>query len=347
MLEQHLTELWYGAGRGGLLLEPLAALYGAAVRLRRGGYASRMLKSRRIGTPVILVGNLTVGGTGKTPLVIWLIEQLTAAGLKPGVVSRGFGGRHGREPREVSADSRWEEVGDEPLLIQHRTGCVTVVAADRVAAAREAARHGLDLIIGDDGLQHLALARDCEIAVVDGARGFGNGRLLPAGPLREPLGRLAEVSAIVVNGAPEHPSIERVLGHIAPPVLHMSLVPGAARALSDGGTPPRPLESFRGEPVHAVAGIGNPARFFAMLRGRGLALTEHRFADHHPFGAQDLAFGDAAPVLMTEKDAMRCADFADPRLWYVPVDAQLAPADAAALLGQVLRAGRAAPAHAR
>ena len=330
--EQRLTELWYREPARASLLQPLAWLYGAALAARRRAYASGFVGTERAGAPLVVVGNLTVGGTGKTPLTLWLARELSAQGLQVGLLARGYGGR-GRAPRTVTEGSDWRDVGDEPLLLARRSTCATVVAADRVAGARLLAARGVDVIVADDGLQHLRLGRDCQIGVVDGARGFGNGRVLPAGPLREPLTALAHADAVVVNGAPTHPSLARALPRAA--VLTMDLVAQQAVRLAAHAAP-RALGEFRGQRVHAVAGIGNPQRFFAALRAQGIEVLEHPFPDHHPFSAPELAFGDQLPVLMTEKDAVKCLGFADPRLWCVPVAAQFNPADGHALLEGVL-----------
>jgi tetraacyldisaccharide 4'-kinase len=335
-MEQQLTKLWYRDDAGLSLLQPLAWLYQAVMRLRRNSYAWGLLARHRVGKPVIVVGNLTVGGTGKTPLVIWLARKLAARGLKVGIVSRGYGAAAGEIPRSVGAVSNWQEVGDEPLLLYRGTGCATVVGRDRVAAARVLVAEGVDVIIADDGLQHLRLARECEIVVIDGARGFGNGRLLPAGPLREPASRVANADVVVINGAAEHSSLRRVGVPIEIEALQMTLLPGEAVRL-DGQEPARPLESFRGAAVHAVAGIGNPERFFRDLRARGLEVIEHAFADHHPFTPPDLSFGDERAVLMTEKDAVKCTPFARPGWWSVPVAAMFGAAQERDLLEQVLR----------
>jgi tetraacyldisaccharide 4'-kinase len=338
-VEQRLTELWYRERPRPSLLQPLAWGYRAVLGVRRRAYASGWAQTHRAGRPVVVVGNLTVGGTGKTPLTIWLARELTALGLKVGVVSRGYGAHNAGRPRLVDARAQWREVGDEPLILARRTACPTMVGRDRVAAARALAARGVDVIVADDGLQHLRLARDCEIVVIDGARGFGNGRLLPAGPLREPLARLRQADAVVVNGVITHASLAQALPGGAP--LAMVLLACEAVRL-DALEAPRALESFRGQRVHAVAGIGNPARFFAALRAHGIGVLEHAFRDHHPFTAAELQFGDDLPVLMTEKDAVKCAAFADPRLWYVPVAAQFAPAEARELLTRVLAKVRAA-----
>lgn len=334
-MQQWLTQMWYGESAGASLLAPLAWIYGLVSRVRRQAYSLGWLRVQRAGKPVIVVGNLTVGGTGKTPLVAWLADRLSAAGLKVGIVSRGYG-RSERAPQVVHVESDWRDVGDEPLLLHRLTGCDTVVARDRVAGARELVRLGADVVIADDGLQHLRLARDCEIIVIDGARGFGNGRLLPAGPLREPVARARNAGIVVVNGAPEHSSLTDRQGGFAQSALHMALFGGEAHRL-DGLAGPQPLEHFGGRRAHAVAGIGNPGRFFRDLRARGIDVVEHPFADHHPFEAADLTFGDELPVLMTEKDAVKCRSLANPRLWYVPVAARFSDRHGRELLDQVIR----------
>lgn len=353
-----LSELWYGspeqsgerAGPRSLLarcalalLEPLASLYGAVIRARRMAYERGWLTVHAAGRPVVVVGNLTVGGTGKTPLVVWLAGALGARGLKVGIVSRGYG-RTRRGPHRVRADSRWEEAGDEPLLLARRTGCAVAVAEERIAAARLLVAEGVDVIVSDDGLQHLALARDFEIVVIDGTRGFGRGRLLPAGPLREPPSRALGVDYLVVNGRAASSTLQATLEGMRGRIAVMQLALGAAQRV-DGAGESRPLVSFTGTPVHAVAAIGHPARFFHALGACGLKLIEHAFADHHRFARGELEFPDDLPILMTEKDAMRCAAFANQRMWYVPVDAQLEDAAAAPLLESVL--ARIGPARVR
>jgi tetraacyldisaccharide 4'-kinase len=272
-----------------------------------------LVARRRIGVPLIVVGNLTVGGSGKTPLVLWIAEHLKKNGYRPGIVSRGHGGRVGA-PREASIVSDPGEVGDEPILLARRSGCPVWVAPDRVAAARalRAAHPDCDILLSDDGLQHYALARDLEIAVVD-ARGFGNGFLLPAGPLREPVSRLGSVDAVVAHDTSAVPGFTmRLTGTRFVQMLDARNVVGP--------------EALRGKAVHAVAGIGDPERFFRQIERLGLAVVRHPFADHHPFQAGDLQFGDAAPVVMTEKDAVKCKRFARPEFWIFPVSAELDPA---------------------
>lgn len=320
-MQSWLESVWYDAsGRRGAWLRPLGALFGTVVGLRRAAFRRGWLRSASAGVPVVVVGNLSVGGTGKTPFSIWLAGALRERGLRPGLLSRGHGGES-RAVREVRADDDPAVVGDEPLLLAASGDWPVVVAPERAAGAARLRERGIDVVICDDGLQHYALRRDLEIAIVDGARGFGNGRLLPAGPLREPPARLAEVDFLVVNGARATSSLP---SPGASSRLEMRLEPGPARRL-DAPTVTRPLEAFRGAPLHAVAAIGNPARFFATLRAAGLEPLEHPFPDHHRFAAADLAFGDSLPVLMTAKDAVKCRRFADPRLWELPVAARLEP----------------------
>jgi tetraacyldisaccharide 4'-kinase len=335
-LRSRLERLWYRDSAGAALLAPLASIYGALAGARRRAYAAGVLRQRRLARPVVVVGNLTVGGTGKTPLTIHLARMLSAEKLRVGVVSRGYG-RRDRAPRDVHPDSDWRDVGDEPVIIARRTGCATLVAADRVAAARTLIARGADVIVADDGLQHLALARDCAIAVVDGSRGFGNGRLLPQGPLREPATALGAVDIVVVNGEPEHGSLA---GTLPAGTLVMQLAAAQAVRL-DGRGPAFELAALAGRRVHAVAGIGNPQRFFRALAERGIEVIAHAFPDHHPFTAHELAFADDLPILMTEKDAVKCTPFANARLWYVPVGAVFSDSDALALRTRVLARLRA------
>ena len=334
-MHRRLLELWYGKSPRVSVLQPLAWLYGAAVAVRRQAYERGWMKSHAVGRPVIVVGNLTVGGTGKTPLTIWLATQLRQRGYAVGLVSRGYGREQGGV-RMVTSDSSWQEVGDEPLLLHRRSGCMTLVANDRVAGARALVERGAKVILADDGLQHLRMRRDCEIVVVDGARGLGNGRVLPAGPLRERGSRVQAADALVVNGGADGDLVQGLPPRLAASALRMRLVAAQARQVAAAG-PEQPLEAFRGRPVHAVAGIGNPQRFFADLRARGLELIEHPFPDHHALSAADLDFGDGLAVLMTEKDAVKCRQNAGSRHWYVPVEADFGEADSLRLLGLVTR----------
>lgn len=291
----------------------MSLAFGALVLLRRHAYRLGWLRSARAGVPVIVVGNLVAGGSGKTPLVLWIVGFLSARGWRPGIVSRGYGARVD-EPRGVDPSDRAQDVGDEPLLLAARGGCPVWVGADRVRAARalRAQHPHIDVLVLDDGLQHYRLARDVEIAVVD-ARGFGNGFLLPAGPLREPPSRLRSVDAVIAHGT------SAVSGYA------MRLA-GERLCRLDNRSECRDASEFAGRRVHAVAGIGDPGRFFADLERLGLDVEPHAFPDHHPFCAGDLEFGDGAPVVMTEKDAVKCQLFARPNHWVLPVSAVLDPA---------------------
>jgi len=310
--QRALQEIWYGGRAPSLTLRALAFVYAAAVRLRRLLFDFGIMPRVRLPVPVIVVGNITAGGTGKTPLTIALVEALRARGWKPGVVSRGYGG-DARRPLRVDADSHPAIVGDEPCLIARATAAPVVVGRDRAAAARLLLESGeVDVIVADDGLQHYRLRRDVEICVIDGARRFGNGRLLPAGPLREPVERAAAFEFRVCNGGNAQAGEVPMTLHGDEAVL---LVSPMRRRLSE----------FAGTGAHAVAGIANPARFFAQLRAAGIDVTEHPFPDHHAFVAADIGIGDGLPVLMTEKDAVKCAAFAGGSCWYVPVRAALPP----------------------
>lgn len=310
---KRLDAYWYSTNPVALLLAPVAWLYRLTVAVRRAAYRLGLLRVHHLTVPVIVIGNISVGGTGKTPLVIWLAQYLAEAGYAPGVVSRGYGGKARYWPQQVRADGDPSVVGDEALLIARRCGCPMAVGPNRAEAARALVEHAhCNVVIADDGLQHYALARDVEINVVDGVRRFGNGRCLPAGPLREPRSRLRRVDFVVVNGVAGHGSFA------------MRLIDDRPRNLIDEK---RRLEweTLRGQSVHAVAGIGYPDRFFAALRRRGLHPIEHPFPDHHPFCAEDLDFGDDRPILMTEKDAVKCQHFARSECWYVPITAEPDP----------------------
>jgi tetraacyldisaccharide 4'-kinase len=278
------------------------------VFVRRLLYLARLLPSARAGVPVVAIGNLTVGGSGKTPLAIHVAALLKSKGWSPAIVARGYGGTV-QAPHAVSLASDPAQVGDEPVLMARRSGCPVWVGADRAAvAARLRDEHPeCDVIVLDDGLQHYGLQRDLEIAVVD-ARAFGNGFMLPAGPLREPRTRLRSIDAVVAHGT------DKVKGYA------MRLEGDELHRATDARDR-RKVQSFAGERVHAVAGIGDPARFFLHLAKLGVKAVPHPFPDHYPFRERDLEFGDAAPVLMTEKDAVKCKRFAKPQHWVLPVRA--------------------------
>jgi tetraacyldisaccharide 4'-kinase len=296
----------------------LSSVYGGLAGLRRDLYRRGWLRTHRAPVPVVVVGNIAVGGTGKTPLTIALVERLRAAGWTPGVASRGYGRKDMSTPRWIERNTTAADGGDEPVLIAMRTGAKVRVDRDRVAAARALAQAGCDIVVCDDGLQHYRLARDVEIDVIDGRRRHGNGRLLPAGPLREPVERAAECDFRVVNVAGDDAA---QFGE-----WPMRLVPGDAHLLQGGRE--RPLASFAGQRVHAVAGIGHPERFFDMLRAQGIAVVPHAFADHQDYVASDFEFGSRLPVLMTEKDAVKCRGLVSPThveadFHSVPVRAEL------------------------
>ncbi len=320
-MRSYLESVWYGNGRAGWPLIPLSWLFALIVRIRRWLYARDILHVSRAARPVIVVGNLSVGGTGKTPLVLWLARALAEQGLRPGIISRGYGVKLSGVHR-VTAESPAAEVGDEPRLLARRSGVPVAVGRDRAAAAALLAAD-TDVIISDDGLQHYALGRELEIAVLDGARGLGNGRLLPAGPLREGRRRLNSVDFVVANG-----------GGGPSGSLRMDLVPTALVRVRDGYR--ESLEAWRGRRVHAVAGIGNPQRFFATLQTAGLDLVTHAFADHASYAGTEFDFADDLPVLMTEKDAVKYERWASARHWFLEVDAVLPEADARRLMDAVL-----------
>jgi len=310
-LRDTLEAAWYGDGRAPWWTWPLMALYSVVIHVRRALYHLGWLSRVELDVPVVVIGNLSVGGTGKTPLTIAVADALRARGYRPGVVSRGYGGRQ-RQPLLLGDAPDPAEVGDEPCLIR-ASGVPVAVGRDRPAAARLLQDAGCNVLIADDGLQHYALARNMEIGVVDGARRFGNGRLLPAGPLREPRQRWAGLDFRVCNG-----------GTPAADEYPMRLRGGEAVNLVDARS--QALKRFAGRPLHAVAAIGHPQRFFDSLRAAGLDVDAHAFADHHAFAAAELDFGDDAPVLMTDKDAVKCRRFAQPHWWRVPVRAELPPA---------------------
>jgi tetraacyldisaccharide 4'-kinase len=326
---------WFGDDRAPPLhARALAGLYGGVIGLRTQLYRKGLLRRIRVPRPVIVVGNLIAGGSGKTPLTLALVERLRASGWTPGVASRGYGRHDEATPLWVERDTDPEVGGDEPVLIARNSGAKVRVDRDRVAAARALIASGCDVVVCDDGLQHYRLARDIEIEVIDGRRRYGNGRLLPAGPLREKAERGNDCDFRVVNaGGPQ----------ATPPGFGewpMRLL--ADRAVPLHGVRPRTLGSFAGQRVHAVAGIGDPERFFSMLRDLGIAVVPHAYPDHHRYDAEDLQFGSDLPVLMTDKDAIKIAaassgiEIGD-RCFSVPVQAELPEAFWIALLDKLGR----------
>ena len=311
-LGERLVEAWYAAHAGLVALWPLERLYRSVVQRKRRQFLTGKLDSYRAPVPVIIVGNITVGGTGKTPLILWLIEYCRARGLRVGVVSRGYGGEPPHWPWRVRATDDPAVAGDEPVLLVQRSGVPMAIDPQRPKAIQLLLeQEQLDLILSDDGLQHYQLQRDLELVLIDESRGLGNGRCLPAGPLREPAGRLAEVDAVLFNGA----TADKEQGYA------MQLQPTALVHVASGES--MPLDHFpQGQAMHAVAGIGNPQRFFRTLRELGWQPQEHPFADHAQFVAEDMQFGDDLPVLMTEKDAVKCRTIAPDNAWYLQVDAR-------------------------
>lgn len=304
----NLATAWYTCAKWPLLLWPLEKLYVALARRRK----QKALKTQwQPPVPLVVVGNISVGGTGKSPLVIYLARQLRSAGFRPAIVSRGYGAKVTRFPHRVLPTDTASLVGDEPLMIARRTGLPVVIDPDRSRACRYLlAQQACNLLLADDGLQHYAMGRDMEIVVVDGVRGLGNGHCLPAGPLREYPERLQRVDYVVINGTG---------GFQYPDAISMGLQPEQPVALDPSHQPILP----KGR-IHAVAGIGNPERFFNTLRGAGFEPIEHRFADHHAFTRQEITFDDTLPVIMTEKDAVKCAALNLPAgYYYLPVVAEL------------------------
>lgn len=310
-LEQRINAAWYGRAGWLLLLFPLALLFRLIAGLRRS-----FISPQSCGAPVIIVGNITVGGSGKTPAVLALAEFCRHRGYRVGIVSRGYGGQAPHYPYLLDAATEPSIAGDEPCLIARRSGLPVAVAPDRLAAAKLLVeQERCNIIISDDGLQHYRLARDIEILLLDGQRGFGNGFCLPVGPLREPIARASQVDLTIINGGSDTLS-----GHT------MLLVGETAINLSSGerrGFSAWPEAERR---IHAVAGIGNPSRFFQALRSKGFEVIEHAFADHHAFTTADICFADHCQVIMTEKDAVKCAQFNLENCWMLPVDGEIVSA---------------------
>jgi tetraacyldisaccharide 4'-kinase len=341
-VDAFLQRVWYQRRSQwfSLLLLPLSWLFAVVAAARRAAYRRGWARSFRVTRPVIVVGNITVGGTGKTPMTIWLAEQLSARGARVGIVLRGYGGTSTQWPRDVTDETSAEDVGDEAVLLARRTGALVVAGPDRVAAAKRAIERGAQVIVCDDGLQHYRLARDLEFAVIDEQRGLGNGRLLPAGPLRESARRLDSVDLKVVtrrNTGLRPPSAEFADAVVMTPKLGdaVSLVTGERRT----------LQSFLDTRVHAIAGIGNPQAFFDALSAFGLTVEPHPLPDHARLTDADITFPDGAPVLMTEKDAVKCRPGADAariaNCWAVRLDIAMSEADAQTihrLLDRVLTA---------
>ncbi len=294
-----------------VLLLPFSVIFRIITAFRRFLYRVGIKKTTHFPVPVIVIGNITVGGTGKTPLVIWLAEKLKKFGYSVGIVSRGYGVKL-TAPCFVTKGQKASKVGDESLLIAERTNCPVVIYSKRVKAVQALLdKYDCDIVISDDGLQHYAMDRDIEVAVIDGERQLGNGFCLPAGPLREPVSRLKEVDFVVQNNGCKNE--ENYTMHLKPQPL--TSVVNLTYCLD--------LDKLSGQIVHAVAGIGNPNRFFQTLRELGLQFIEHSFPDHYDYKYSDIDFGQNEIVIMTEKDAVKCRNFADDRHWFLPVSAEM------------------------
>jgi tetraacyldisaccharide 4'-kinase len=299
-----------------IILLPFSWLFALIVKTRRFLYKAQVFKSYRIKRPIIVVGNITVGGTGKTPFVIWLVSFLKSNGYSPGIITRGVGGQKQIKPYWVTTETTTETVGDEAVLLLQKANCPVIVCVDRVRGATELVNNTqCDVIICDDGLQHYRLQRDLEIAIIDGERQFGNNQLLPAGPLREPISRLNNVDFIIING-------NNKLSSITKPQYQMSLLPTHFIALNNLDRKIA-LTEFPVKKIHGLAGIGNPDRFFTLLARLGFDVIPHYFADHYNYQAHDLIFDDTLPIIMTEKDAVKCRRFNNEQCWYLPIFAKL------------------------
>ncbi len=310
--QTYLEQSWVDPNWLTALLTPFSWLYGAIIYSRKYAYQLGVFKTYRAPVPVVVVGNISVGGTGKTPLVIHLVEHLAARGFRPGVISRGYGGQAEEYPLFVDASTPVTACGDEPALIARKTSVPVMVGADRAQSVELLCKqYGVDLIVADDGLQHLALERDIEICVVDGKRAANNHRLLPAGPNREPQSKQQQVDFLVVNGSSVTDSGEQAIA--------MQLEAGLPRSVRSEEN----LGFDHSDGVHAVAAIGNPQRFFDTCAGLGWQVIPHAFPDHHRYAQRDIDFDDGLPIVMTEKDAVKCEAFADDRHWVLPVSVKL------------------------
>lgn len=314
-----IHRVWYDGAPSYYLLLPFSGIYWLLISLRQALFAIGLLRSHKAAVPVLVVGNITAGGTGKTPATIWLARELRDRGFRPGIVSRGYGGSKSSSSMRVDKASDPAVVGDEPVLLAIRSECPVVVDADRSRAAAMLVEDGVDLIIADDGLQHYRLARSYEICIIDGARGLGNRVLLPAGPLRESISRLNDVDQVLINGRLRGEG--DTLSVVEQNAIEFNLI--ATEVCRLNGSLTRPIERFRGMTVHAVAAIGNPGRFFDMLRASGIQVIEHGIRDHAKLQRKDLEFGDDFDILMTEKDAVKLSGITADNYWYVPVQLKM------------------------
>ncbi len=309
-ISRWLQDSWYKEMYISSTFMPISMIYDDVIRFRAFLYRIGIKKKTKLTVPVIIVGNITVGGTGKTPLILWMARLLREQGYKPGIISRGYGGNAESWPQRVDEKSDPALVGDEAVLIAKNADCPIAVGPERVKTAQMLLdKSSCDIILSDDGLQHYALARDIEIIVIDGQRRFGNGYVLPCGPLRESTARLHTVDLVIVNGEAEE---DNEFSMTMEGDLAINLVSKEQKLLAD----------FSWIPSHALAGIGNPTRFFDLLENKSIKIEKHAFLDHYKFTAEDISFNDDKPVLMTEKDAVKCVNFATDKHWFVPIKAK-------------------------
>ncbi|MFV2060668.1 MAG: tetraacyldisaccharide 4'-kinase [Gammaproteobacteria bacterium] len=317
---KHIQFSWYNESKITVFLKPLSWLYCSIVLIRKNLYRFKIFKSYQLKVPVIIVGNITVGGNGKTPLVIWLAEKLKQSGYRPGIISRGYGGQAQKWPQQVRPDSDPLVVGDEAIVISRRTSCPMAVGPDRVATGQALIKYSnCDIVISDDGMQHYRLKRNIEIAVVNAATQFGNELCLPAGPLREPVTRLDKVNFIVINGEPSEitKNINRITSD-----FKMSYEGDELCDLHDNDKR-IPLSDFENMKVHVIVAIANPNRFFEQLRKLNIDVIEHVFLDHYVFTENDLKFNDDFAIIMTEKDSVKCNRFGIKNCWYLPITCRI------------------------
>jgi len=316
LASEYVTKSWYQGALWLYLFFPFMCLYFLVIFVRRYLYQAKIFSSYRSELPVIIVGNITVGGTGKSPLVAYLVNELVKQGYNPGIVSRGYGSSiQQNEVREVLTTSLAAEVGDEPLMLKRQLNCAVYVSPNRSLAVKALADSQCDIVIADDGLQHYALQRDIEICVVDGERAWGNAHLLPMGPLRESLSRLSSTDFVIINGESEG------LSDLGVPSYVMNLVPDNLIKLEDNTS--SLVSSFKADKVHAVAAIGNPERFFEALESQGVEIIRHVFDDHHSYKQSDFDFDEPLSIIMTEKDAVKCRQLRVDGMWYLPVTAEI------------------------
>mgnify|MGYP001188193965 CR=1 FL=1 len=306
-----IDRIWYSKNIFGLPLIPFSFIYIFLIKLRKIFYQIGLFSTNKPNTPIIVVGNITIGGTGKTPLVIWLASYYKKLGYSPGIISRGYKGKYTSATKLVTINDSPVLVGDEPLLIKRNTNCPVIVGRDRVNAAKEIIeKHNCNLVISDDGLQHYSLGRDIEIAVIDGQRRFGNGHCIPAGPLRELKDRLDSVDLVVSKY------------HAKKYEYKMEYIYNDLVSLNNPEKT-MPISGLNSKKIHAISGISNPENFFSFLRSKNFELLIHEYPDHHIFNESDIKFNDNLPVVMTEKDAVKCFDYVNENCWYQPISVKL------------------------